>query len=118
MKEHEEESKLQESDITDELYESPTGKTKKIILILTLSGILGFIMNFPLHRYIENHIKRAISSNNMCPMSYDSVSVSLILLKVKINNLVIPRRCISPSTNSLRVKKSCCKHWTPRSLSP
>lgn len=100
----EEKNKVQQDDITDELYDHPIGKTKRTILIISLSATLGFILNFPLKKIVENHIKGALSSNPSCPMSYDKLSVSLLLLRSKISNLVVPSRCISPTANRLKIK--------------
>lgn len=89
----EDDKKLSETEVTDEIYLNKT----PYIAIIVFSFVficLAFILNFPLEEKVQGAITKALKSNKSCQISYSKMDFSLFLFpSFNLKDVTLPGRC-------------------------
>lgn len=86
---------LAENHLEDSYYKLPRFNKKRSILLLTSIFLLGFILNFPATRKIENTLRSTLSSIPGCRLQFNDLKIGYLLPKVTLQKLKIPGQCIN-----------------------
>jgi len=94
----------QEQTLSEEIYKHSRFFWTKIISILFITSLLGFMMTFPISDKIDGIIKGIMAGQSECTLVYDHLDVELFLPKVIFRNAKVSGSCIKNSTGELPLK--------------
>lgn len=107
-----------ENSIEENDYALPPISKVKWAMLLILTIILGFFLNFSFSERIENLIRLNLTKNPGCPINYKEAKFELFFPKVILKNIVMPGRCFSSSNQRALELKQLALNFIGPSFSP
>ena len=66
-------------ELSEEIYSNPL-PVKRLVMVAMAIFFLAFLMNFPIKKNIITLVTSALNKNRACPITYDKVDVSFLLI--------------------------------------